>query len=177
MKYLDRKDAETYLNWKNFRGELPKYKDMPKAIKRVLQKYSDQKSRCYNKNNKLYPKYGGKGLKIHYSKYDFLIWFLISYPDFYIKHPRNRPSVGRIDHSKGYSLDNIEIQTVSQNTSECIKRNGNPSPFGTKLNVDKVKEIKAELNNGVTLKTLAELYEVTKGTISAIKTGRNWANV
>lgn len=177
MKYLKPEDAKVYLEWKNFSGEIPKFKDMPRPIVRIFQKYSDQKSRCYNKNHRLYPKYGGKGLTVDYTAYDFLVWFLRKYPEFYRKYPNNRPSVGRVDHDKGYSLDNIEIQTVAQNTAECIKRNGNPSPYGTKLNLDSVKKIRKELAKGITLRDLAEKYGVTKGAISAIKTGRNWKNV
>lgn len=54
---------------------------------------------------------------------DFIGWYIAHY------HSRTWkiPSVGRIDHSRGYSLDNIEMQEMSDNAKERISRKGNPS--------------------------------------------------
>jgi hypothetical protein len=50
-----------------------------------------------------------------------------------------KASCGRIDHSKNYSLDNIELVEQSENCKERLRRRGNP-----------VKSIPVEFKNVLT---------------------------
>lgn len=82
--------------------------------------YDNQKRRCYCKTNPRYKDNGEKGIKVLYSKKDFIAWYL-----HYIKEYKGKnPSVGRIDHSKSYSFDNIRIESIQDNSNERIQRCG-----------------------------------------------------
>lgn len=54
-----------------------------------------------------------------YCAREFMGWFEKNIVSFSGK----RASIGRIDHSKGYSFDNIEIQDVGENSKEANNRN------------------------------------------------------
>lgn len=82
--------------------------------------YDNQKRRCYCKTNPRYKDNGEKGIKVLYSKKEFIAWYL-----HYIKEYKgDNPSVGRIDHSKSYSFDNIRIESIQDNSNERIQRCG-----------------------------------------------------
>jgi len=51
------------------------------------------------------------------------------------------------------------------------------SGFNTKLTEAKVKQIKAQLKKGKTLKELSDKYEVSDMQIHRIKTGENWSHI
>lgn len=61
-----------------------------------------------------------KGKPVEFTKQQFLYWWIIQNRFFRM----DRPSVGRIDHSKGYSFNNIELQSCSDNTKEVNHRAG-----------------------------------------------------
>lgn len=82
--------------------------------------YDNQRRRCYCKTNPRYKDNGAKGLTVDYQKRQFISWYLYHIKSF----TGGRPSVGCIDHSKGYSFDNIRIESLSENSSERIKRVG-----------------------------------------------------
>lgn len=91
--------------------------------------YANQKTRCYNKKVREYSTYGARGLQVEYSLLDFLGWFRANVSDEQIrKHVSGqaRISVGRINHSRGYSLGNIQIESISDNSKERIRRLGTP---------------------------------------------------
>lgn len=152
----------------------PMLKDSPRAILGIYQRYYDQRRRCYNPNSKLYGTYGAIGIEVEYTSKEFVIWFLRNYRKFSEKYPNHRVSVGRIDHKKNYNFNNIEMQTVQENTSEVINRCGNPSPHGTKLTKILVIEIKDSRAKGASLLELANKYGVSVSTISHACTGRIW---
>lgn len=62
--------------------------------------YYNQKARCNIRTNPRYKDNGAKGIKVSYTIREFIGW--------YLEHIKNykgdSPSVGRIDHSKGYSF-------------------------------------------------------------------------
>ena len=89
------------------------------SIRTAYQSFSDQRSRCYNKNNNLYKHYGACGLTVDYSSREFVGWWLASLE----KKNFKKPVCGRIDHAKSYSFDNIELQESSDNSRESITRN------------------------------------------------------
>src|SRR3990167_7833988 len=73
-----------------------------------------QKARCDNPNNAKYPWYGAKGILVEYSWSDFLSWFKNNLKNY--KGHWSEFSVGRIDHDKGYSLNNLKLETIWENT-------------------------------------------------------------
>jgi hypothetical protein len=81
-----------------------------------------QRDRCNSVNHNGFNNYGKKGINTEYSSRDFVSWCL-SQKNFNINS-----SIGRIDHNKNYSLSNIEVTTVSENTKERNSRHGNPTP-------------------------------------------------
>lgn len=91
-------------------------------IKRAREAFAGQRRRCYYKNNPRYSTYGAKGIRVSYTWQEFLEWYILEMP----KVNFTDPVIGRIDHSKNYSFDNIEIQSKVSNSSEAINRNGNP---------------------------------------------------
>lgn len=85
------------------------------------------------------------------------------------------------------STEIAEIFNVSYDTIRSIKRGGTfryvdpqidyDNCMRAKLTVEDVIHIKKEINKGITVKNLADRYEVSHRTISAIKNELNWKNV
>lgn len=86
--------------------------------------YQCQMQRCYNKNKPIYKRYGGRGLTVDYSREDFIAWFEKNISLF----QGGDPTIGRLDHSRGYSFDNIRIESASQNSYERHTRNRGSGP-------------------------------------------------
>ena len=103
-------------------------------LEKANKAYSAQKTRCYNSNATQFKYYGGKGIKILYSKDDFIVWWLDHYKNF----KGTEAQVGRIDHSKDYSFDNIEMVDKSVNCKERIRRNGTPIPMRPVVAINKL---------------------------------------
>jgi len=99
-------------------------RQMEPNAKRAYNILSHQRSRCSNKSNKSYAYYGQKGIRVSYETREFIGWYLDN-----LKYWKGTglPDVGRIDHNKNYSFDNIEFQTRSENTIDRNNRYGNPS--------------------------------------------------
>ncbi len=74
-------------------------------------------------------------------------------------------------------LDNLTWGTPLENTQDSI-RHGTMSNTSiqswTKLNYEKVREIKELLNQGIKSSIIAKNYEVSYGTINQIKKGLTW---
>ena len=92
--------------------------------------YYRQKQRCNNPDHPDYKWWGAKGIKVEYTSKQFVQWYEKAIQEY----TGDFPSVGRINHKKKYSLDNIEIQSMSDNAKERIQRKGNPNP-GIKINI------------------------------------------
>lgn len=84
--------------------------------------YRRQVRRCSVPSNPSFKWYGARGIRVRYSFDEFWNWFETNYQTF----NGNRPTVGRVDHSKDYTLDNIEMQSKADNTKERNDRCGNP---------------------------------------------------
>lgn len=101
--------------------------------KEVIRAYSiwkAQRARCSNRLCRSYEWYGARGIKVEYSSREFIGWWLYHrklYPK--IKNP----SCGRIDHSKNYSINNIEFVEMDANRRESNARNGTPKQCSVKV--------------------------------------------
>lgn len=97
-------------------------KHMSKTEKRAYWTWSRQRKRCNNPKDSNYKYYGLKGIKVEYTSREFIGWYLKNYPKIYIR----LLDVGRIDHNKNYSLNNIQFQSREDNSKERNERLGNP---------------------------------------------------
>ena len=68
--------------------------------------YGDQKNRCYNDKDPRYPTVGGRGIKIRYSKEDFVKWYAETFEK---KGLSGRVTCIRLDRDKDYILSNIDL--------------------------------------------------------------------
>ncbi len=109
---------DTTTTMKKYTGPIGNRKTMSPAVAKAYQSWLDQRKRCNNKNSMSYRWYGAKGIQVEYSSREFTSWYLEQFK----KRDWKQPTVGRIDHSKNYSFDNIEMQERSDNSSECAKR-------------------------------------------------------
>lgn len=146
-----------------------RFSDLGLNFKTIVSKYYNAVYRCSCSKAKLYKSYGGRGIKVEMSRDEFLEWFLQKYPAFEEKFGKVTTSIGRIHNDKNYTLDNLEIITVSDNSAEAYFRRGNPSPHGNKLDdmicltiYTLVKEKRKELEY---------YYEVSPSTIRQVKLG------
>lgn len=93
---------------------------MDKIKEKASKAYSAQKTRCYNQNSTQYKWYGAKGIEIEYTLKEFTDWYIKQINEF----KEEKPTIGRIDHSKNYTLQNIEMISQKKNSEERIKRCG-----------------------------------------------------
>ena len=148
------------------------YSKLPEGLKpyQAMNRLYDARQRCHVPEHPLYANYGGKGISCRIEAQDFLDWFCEEYPKFASKYPGKRPSVNRLDHTKDYTLDNIELISVAANTREVYQRRGNQSKWGTKIESE---EAILTIHTISSVLTLVEHYKVHPNTIKAIKRGVN----
>ncbi len=101
-----------------YTGPLVK-KKMRGVVKTAYISWMDQRARCTNVKNKSFKNYGAKGLKVSYSSRDFINWWL---RELSIKKLKGIVVCERLDHSKGYSFENIKLGTQSTNAKESAER-------------------------------------------------------
>lgn len=95
-------------------------KKAPKPVRQAYKSWADQRQRCNNPKDPRYRWWGAKGIQVEYSAYDFVCWWLKELE----KNPTlKRPNCSRKDHSKNYSLDNIELLECSENSADARARN------------------------------------------------------
>ena len=87
---------------------------------RLYQVWADMKTRCLNKNNPRYHRYGGRGISVcepWLSYPNFKVWALAAgYTD--------SLTIDRIDNNKNYAPDNCEWVTIQENLRRRNKSNG-----------------------------------------------------
>jgi hypothetical protein len=123
--------------------------------------YSNMKSRCYNPNNKMYYRYGGRGITICEE-------WLNSYENFYndmINEYNCNYELDRIDNDGNYCKENcrwVSKEINIQNSS------------ATKLSEKQVLEIR---NSTKKTKELQKEFNMSKSTIKDIRAKRTWTNI
>jgi hypothetical protein len=84
---------------------------------RLYRTWINMKQRCYNPNSKNYQWYGGKGIVVCGEWVDsfqhFMLWALVS-------GYSNDLTIDRIDAEEGYSPDNCQWVTVSENVKKKV---------------------------------------------------------
>lgn len=91
---------------------------MTAVEKRAYGIFRGQRVRCSAKQNFAYKWYGAKNIRVEYNAREFIGWYLEEIKKF----KGNIPSVGRVDHDKNYCFGNIEIQELSENSRERMRR-------------------------------------------------------
>lgn len=86
-----------------------------KQIKKASVCFANMKTRI---KSPLYPTYNN--LTLAFTKRQFIYWWLVQNRFFKL----DRPTIGRIDHSKGYNFDNIRLEEHSYNSKEVRERSG-----------------------------------------------------
>lgn len=121
--------------------------------------YHNMMSRCYNIKNKLYYRYGGRGIFV-------CDRWKGNYENFYndmIKSYKEGLEIDRIDNDVGYFPENCRWVTRTQN----IRNNSK-----TKLTQENVDFIR--LNKELSTKYFANLFNVHISTIKSVKSNKNW---
>lgn len=81
------------------------------------------------------------------------------------------------DNGKCVNPEHLMLGTQRDNIQDMIDRDRNSFYKNTKLDIEKVREIKVRLKNGEHPKDICLDYGVSKQTISLIKKGKSWKNV
>ncbi len=92
--------------------------------KSAYRSWKNARDRCNRQKNNGFLHYGAKGIRVIYSSRDFISWYEKEWNK---RKFWSRPNVSRIDHSKNYSFDNIELIECSENVKERNDRHGNPT--------------------------------------------------
>lgn len=127
--------------------------------------WSSMKTRCYNKLSPNYCRYGGRGIIICARwKYSFLTF----YSDMG-KKPFPEAQIDRIDNNGNYEPGNCRWTTASINSQ---------NRSSTKLSIKKAQKIRTIYSNkNISMKQLAEMYNVCPMTICHIINNRYWKEV
>ena len=75
---------------------------------------SSIKQRCYNSNHVSYKNYGGRGIKLEFTRKELEVWLLENGID-----PRGL-QIHRKDNDKNYTLDNIEFMSHAEHNKTRI---------------------------------------------------------
>ena len=98
-------------------------KNAPIDVRKAYKSWCDQRQRCSNPKDPRYKWWGAKGIKVEYSAFEFVQWWL---QEARLKGPFKRPNCSRIDHEKNYSLNNIMLLECAENSKERMDRIGAP---------------------------------------------------
>lgn len=118
--------------------------------------WQNMKSRCLNKNNPKYKRYGGRGIKICKD------WLLIeNFADWALKNEWGKgKTLDRIDNDGDYCPENCKWISMSDNSRKKST---------TKLTRKQADIIRERIKNGENEYALAKEYGVVHGTIWFIK--------
>lgn len=135
--------------------------------------FHNQRRRCHFPTNPYFKSYGAKGIRVEYTRLEFIEWFVREFKKF----NGESPTVGRIDHSGNYSFSNIRFESLVDNTMERIHRCGPTRPRRPVHIIDaKTNEIiktvesqtEAEVETGI---SGAHIAAYCKGRLGVTKSG------
>ena len=139
---------------------------------KIYQLWINIRKRCYNPDTINYKWYGGKGIGVC----DQWIQDFMSFYNWSINNGwQEGLTIDRIDSNKNYSPENCRFISMSENSkSRCREnktvRSGTRNP-NKKLNLSDVSFIK---ETNISLKELAEKFEVSYTQIWRIKNNKQW---
>lgn len=144
----------------------------PLYIKRHLMRYSSEyniwrsmKTRCYNKKNKSYKYYGGRGIIVCKQWHSSFYGFITFLKDMGIK-PFLGAQIDRINNDGNYEPENCRWTTLTENI-----RNSSH----TKLTMNKAVEIRKKYKYGGKTQTeLGNIYGVAYCTINDVIVQKTW---
>jgi hypothetical protein len=139
-----------------------------KTVRRAWVAFHNQQARCKKPNHPEYHNYGLRGICVEYTIRQFVYWYLINYNSSILK-----PSVGRIDHDKNYSFDNIEIVECSENSKEVFTRRVSHL---AKINKEIAEVIRRRVASGEKRIKIAKEYKLTYDAIGRIVRREVWKN-
>ena len=123
------------------------------------------KTRCYNKKNKRYKYYGGRGIGVCDHWRDS---FLAFYTDMG-KRPFPKAQIDRIDNNGNYEPDNCRWATATENS-----RNRS----NTKLTIAKATRIRLMFHKpNISQIKLARIYNVSQTVIHDVVNNKIWRNI
>lgn len=131
-----------------------------------------QRRRCNNPRQPGFKSYGARGIKIEYGTIEFLRWVRKNFSAKMVKLRKRGVElhIGRIDHDKGYRLDNIEIVTARENGKELRKRQLDSHP---PISVEKIDRTTGKITFYETAKIAAKSEGITPaGIYIRIKVGK-----
>jgi hypothetical protein len=133
--------------------------------KKIYGVWSGMKHRCQNPKHKDYKDYGGRGITVcdEWSN-DVMNFYRWAISNGY----EEGLTLDRKDNNGNYNPENCKWETMQVNVQH--RRS-------TKLNVEKVKEIKEMIKQGITHYVIAQKYNVRETVISRIKNNQRWSNV
>jgi hypothetical protein len=132
---------------------------------RIYAMWLDMRNRCYRPGVHRYENYGGRGIKVCEAwKKSF-----IKFKNWVIEHGyKDNLSIDRINNNGDYTPNNCRFVTNKEN---CRNRST------TKMNIDKVLEIKRKFTNKRGDRTrLAKEYNISITHVSRILNGESWAS-
>lgn len=147
--------------------EYSKYEDYLKSVGSNYQKfrkiYQGMKQRCSDPNAINYKYYGGRGISLEVELPDFLIWVCKNIGEYISKNGNPlKISVNRLDHSKNYCLENMELISLKENISESNERRERNFDFAKLLTIYSIQN----------RYLLSREYQVSDEALSSIRSGK-----